>query len=327
MALPQASDNPTAQLHYAAQTGISTALIVALRKLWRLIDLRDLKSSRERYAVAAAAVYRQYASASAAASLQNYSQLRTEAGITEPYRPRILATLTVDDVRVVVNGATEDLWNAPGVSEGPATDTITKTEDKVEGELQKLVMNHGRNEMIEAIQGDRYARGFARVTKPGACAFCRMLATRGAVYKTASTAGAVGVTLLNPEGLADVNRYHPNCHCTVLPLFAHSYEAPAHTRDDMALWDEVTGDVRGSKQKQKAWRRHVEGRADGPERTGRPESKPRVGRSTKKPLPDLGFDKLTRPELEAQAATLEALPDSDYRTKQLARVRRRLASI
>lgn len=319
MALPQASDDPNAQLHYAAQTGVSTALVAALRKLWRLIDVRDLKASRERYAVAAAAVSRQYAMASARASLQNYSQMRADAGVTAPYRPQILKPPTVDEVRAVVSGATQDLWNAPGVIELPTTVTITVVEEKVEGELQKLVMNHGRNEMIEAIQGDRYARGFARVAKPGACAFCRMLATRGAVYKTASTAGAVGVTLLNPAGLADVNRYHPNCHCTVLPLFAHSYEPPAHTREDMALWDEVTGGVTGSKAKQKAWRRAVEGRADGPERNGK---------STKsKPVPALGFDKMTRPELESQAALLEALPDSDYRTKQLKRVRARLASM
>lgn len=265
MALPQASDNPTTQLHYAAQTGISAALIVALRKLWRLIDLRDIQSSRERYAVAAAAVSRQYASASAAASLLNYSQMRAEAGITAPYRPQILATLTVDDVRVIVNGATEDLWNAPGESEGPDADTIARTEDKVEGELQKLVMNHGRNEMIEAIEGDRYARGFARITKPGACFWCRMLATRGAVYKTAESAGAIAASTIWPDAKGEVNRYHPNCHCTVVPLFGHFYEPPAHTRDDMALWDEATGDVHGSKAKQKAWRRHVEGRADGPE--------------------------------------------------------------
>lgn len=41
-----------------------------------------------------------------------------------------------------------------------------------------------------------------------ACAFCIMMASRGAVYKTRESAG----------GGADVNKYHINCRCSVVPV-------------------------------------------------------------------------------------------------------------
>lgn len=42
---------------------------------------------------------------------------------------------------------------------------------------------------------------YRRVPEPGACPFCLVLATRGAVYRSEVTAGN------------SLNRYHPHCHC------------------------------------------------------------------------------------------------------------------
>ena len=55
----------------------------------------------------------------------------------------------------------------------------------------------------EATATDARFRGWVRVAEPGACAFCRMLANRGAVYRTDGSA------LLTSRG----SRYHARCRC------------------------------------------------------------------------------------------------------------------
>lgn len=55
----------------------------------------------------------------------------------------------------------------------------------------------------EAVATDARYRGWVRVAEPGACAFCRMLSSRGAVYRTDGSA------LVTRNG----QRYHARCRC------------------------------------------------------------------------------------------------------------------
>lgn len=60
----------------------------------------------------------------------------------------------------------------------------------------------GRDGLLAVgLADDRFKR-FRRVAEPGACAFCRMLATRGAVY-------------LNAERAGQSRRYHHMCRCHI----------------------------------------------------------------------------------------------------------------
>ncbi|MBQ1165270.1 hypothetical protein KBZ21_45600, partial [Streptomyces sp. A73] len=54
---------------------------------------------------------------------------------------------------------------------------------KAEAVAQKLVADQGRGTVREAVRRDRQATGWARTAALGACAFCKMLAVRGAVYE------------------------------------------------------------------------------------------------------------------------------------------------
>ncbi|GAA4756129.1 hypothetical protein [Gordonia alkaliphila] len=67
-----------------------------------------------------------------------------------------------------------------------------------EGGVDRWLRNVGRETVLHNAEAEG-ARWY-RYASANACGFCRMLATRGAVYVTARTAG---------EG----NRYHDHCHC------------------------------------------------------------------------------------------------------------------
>ena len=109
-------------------------------------------------------------------------------------------------------------------------DFMDKTEAdimaQVEAAMAKAVLDVGREQLIEAVEGDEKALGFRRVARPDACYWCITLAlrrsTRGGqqdqhlgVYKSRESAGQ-----LPPNIKGEVNRYHNNCNCTVEPVFA-----------------------------------------------------------------------------------------------------------
>lgn len=69
------------------------------------------------------------------------------------------------------------------------------------GATQKHIFNAHRDTTLANVHNERGAR-WARVGAPDACPFCRMLTTRGHVYRTQQSAG-VG------------NSYHDHCKCSV----------------------------------------------------------------------------------------------------------------
>lgn len=86
----------------------------------------------------------------------------------------------------------------------------------VGGGVQRLIADSGRdtvdvNARADVGRGDIAATGWARVTRPGSCDFCTMLAGRGPVYRSKGSA------VDGPRG-----DYHDNCHCVAKPTFYRS---------------------------------------------------------------------------------------------------------
>lgn len=76
------------------------------------------------------------------------------------------------------------------------------------GASTRLVADAGRDTVRENVYKDSRSVGWQRVTDGHPCAFCEMLAGRGAVYKSETTAG---------RGAHDP--YHDHCLCMVEPVF------------------------------------------------------------------------------------------------------------
>lgn len=315
--IARVSPDPIVRDHYAAQKGVTVALILALRKLWKLLDLRDTKSLQATlpgYITGVEALVQHFGSASAYLASENFSQLRVQAGITDSFRVPLVDPPQSPQIEASMRWATSDLWKAlepvtadltiEVIDRPPLAEVEQAAQTRVEGAASKLVTDTGRNEMLEAIIADKRARGYARITRPGACYFCMMLAGRGAVYDKDSFDKS------NAKFTGAGNaKAHDEDHCTLQPIFSDHFEPSADVREAKALYDEVTKNKRGSKAKTKAFRRAYEGRADGPERTARSAtSKPRSDSSKRNPIDtarDIDASQSTA-ELQATLDSLEA---------------------
>ncbi|MFD8789276.1 VG15 protein [Streptomyces vinaceus] len=109
------------------------------------------------------------------------------------------------------------------------------------GEAQSIVEDGGRDVIGEGVDNDPGALAYMRVTDGNACYFCVMLASRGAVYRSKSTAGH-----------SQIRKFHPNCGCSAVPIFSRKYDYPQETKDAVALWKEHWN---GS---MKDWRKAIE---------------------------------------------------------------------
>lgn len=70
----------------------------------------------------------------------------------------------------------------------------------------KHTLDAGRTAVFSAVRSDDRAIGWKRITDSDPCDWCLMLAGRGAVYKSAKTAGLL-------------NKWHDGCACSVVPVF------------------------------------------------------------------------------------------------------------
>lgn len=161
---------------------------------------------------------------------------RAAAGITAPFRPVIPDPPPVEQVAASVRWAVQPFYEG--------TPDLRVFTTKVSGAAEKLVLDVGRDTILHNVQRDKQAKGWARVPEPGACYFCALLATRGAVYRS--------------EGSADFQS-HDHCRCHAEPVFT-AYEPSAQVRDWQVQYAQATAGVHGMKNLQRAWRAAYEGR-------------------------------------------------------------------
>lgn len=123
------------------------------------------------------------------------------------------------------------------------------------GLVDQLVVQGGRNLLVQTIRADARAKLVARGTSNDPCGFCAMLASRGFVYVSASTAG------FTAGGVSDI---HPNCHCFPIVRWVdvENDQLPALNRYFMKMWPEVTAGYSGAGAR-RVWRNWLAQRSTG----------------------------------------------------------------
>lgn len=223
MPTPPVSNNPLVAEHHAAMVGLNELLKRALRSP----QLLGMDKTSSRYATAVAALVEEFASASTSLAADYYANARLDAGITAPYRPPVTESPATNEIHASVVTATRI--------------DPKQAQPLVETNAGLLVASAGKGLLIDAIMGDDKAKKWARVTSPGACAFCRMLATRGAVYKSDKSASFIAHPTAGGKGGL--------CRCTIEAVFhPESYEPTAMTRADQKLYSDATEHVKPGEQ-------------------------------------------------------------------------------
>jgi len=237
-----------AEDHRTEQAALGSLIAGLVAHAWAvLLDPHDLKGSTPKLTAAVEAIVKHYGAASASHALRSYRVQRLEAGVTGRPSIHMPSTPTHDEVARVVENAVHTLY-------GRVTPEVeTKAQDALASEVEQLVLDHGRRATMDATQADSEAKGWARVTEPDACSFCRLLATRGAVYKTRASADFRAHTKKS-DGSGGT------CRCNVEPVF-NVYEPTAQARQDLSDYRDLTEKFgKSGRDILVAWRQHVEGR-------------------------------------------------------------------
>jgi len=204
MAVTEAASRLTVE-YRAEQLALRAGSIRNLMLLWKAVDPTRLGDTIDVFSHAAALLTSQGFDQSAALGEQYFTAFRGAENVRGrapriglPAKPSLAKTqglLRGSALSGIINarrsGASLQIASSNGLV-------------NVIGTMAKLILSGGNNTVLNGVQADRQATGWARVTSSGACAFCRMLSSRGAVYRSERSAG------FEP---------HDHCACTAEPIY------------------------------------------------------------------------------------------------------------
>lgn len=229
MTAPREPVLATAGGSQATQAAIAAATAREIRDLLSQYDLSSARKDIARITAALSVILRRNGSASGSMAARYYLTQRGLARVPGRYTPSIARPAPIEQVSASVQWALEPTFTEP------APDAW---ENKLVGVGEKLVLDTGRDTIIDNVHGDRRAQAWARIPEPGCCWFCAMLATRGAAYRTEAKASF---------------QSHDNCRCHAEPVFT-AYEPSAKVREWDSLYATSTTGVHGMKNLQRAFR-------------------------------------------------------------------------
>lgn len=234
------SDNSASSGRWrAAQRGLTRLLLRDLLALRRLLDPGRLQATVPPWIDAVTEVVGGYSETSATLAADFYDGEREAAGVPGTFTVPLADPPPGEQVDASLRWATKDLWlrdeaDATLAQREPFDVRLEAAMTKADAAAQKLVADGGRETMRQAVKQDQQAVGYARAAALGACAFCRLMASRGMVYKTAGTAGQDANERFS--GDASVAKFHNDCHCAIIPVFrGQRFELSPHATE----WDRL----------------------------------------------------------------------------------------
>lgn len=169
-----------------------------------------------------------YGDAAAVAAADWYDELREAAGAPGRFRAVMADPAPPEQAAAVARWAADPLFAAE-----PDQDAALR---HLAGGVQRLVLQPARETIANSVDRDPADARWARVPSGATtCAFCRLLASRGAVYHSEETAG----------GLA--NSYHSKCDCVPTPIWpgeSEPYDVDALLEEYTAARAQAGGDLK-----------------------------------------------------------------------------------
>lgn len=232
MASTQEADHLTQQ-YQRELTVIKAGVVLDVLRVWPLLNLADVLTSWPALLTVLLSII-DTRRAAAVTTAENYvRRFRNAEGISGAFHavhaePPARAAM---DVSLRATGPATILR---AVSRGMSVDEASKRAlGTVSGAASRIALDGARQTVVLSVGDDKQALGWMRVTRGDSCAFCAMLASRGPVYKTSSTAGD------------DSNRFHDHCDCVVEPVYSRSVKWPDASVRARQLWASTTAGLFG----------------------------------------------------------------------------------
>jgi len=126
----------------------------------------------------------------------------------------------------------------PAVQKALIKQAIDDTAIDISGAATRHVMNGGRDEIQSALDEDREALGYIRVTDGDPCYFCAMLASRGPVYDGESFDQS------DPRFIGKgSHKVHDHCGCGVEPVYSRKTKWPGKAKAAETAWIDLSNEL------------------------------------------------------------------------------------
>lgn len=243
MATTTAGSQLTARQRVQQQALVASTL-KELLTLWPAFNPADVASSWPALKAALRLLVGERRRISASLAGVYYTDFRSTEQVPGSFRPRLATAINREEVDTSLE-VTGPIAFKKAISVGQSPD---QAKDQalvaLSGSITRMVLNGGRDTITEAVVDDDQAIGWVRVTDGDPCYFCAMLASRGPVYLSKSSAS-----------------FEPHDHdqCGVEPVFDEDTDWPGAARQFEELWEESTERLSG-KEAIKAFRRAYEKR-------------------------------------------------------------------
>lgn len=234
------------QAHRLAQAKIGAATVRAQLAAFKVLDPEALDATVAKWLRVAVPIVQGQRTASARLAANYLTALRA---IELPDVAPITAVLDeLADVKAVQTSltVTGPLRIKQAMLAGQTLEQATETAMVSSARAGlRHALDGGRGTIVKTVNVDDRAIGYVRVTGVKPCAFCAMVASRGAVYKTEMSAemAAVGARVRGTRQPGD--RYHDGCQCTAKPVYAADDPQLAESERYAALWGESTEGLGG----------------------------------------------------------------------------------
>ncbi len=238
----------------ARQRALSAGLVRQIVEILQIIlNLGDFDGTWPAARRALVQVIRAERRASADIGAVYYRQARSAAGLgaaTSVGRPR---PLSPERLEKALDGAGPAVFRKSLRLGATPVDALDRMAVTVSGTATRLALEGGRDVVENSVREDDDALGWARISDGDPCAWCAMLLSRGAIYKSAKTAGSVA---------HGGELFHDHDGCQIVPIFDKNSPLVAQADDLYEQWKRVTSGHSGAEAR-KVWRRYWDGRDAG----------------------------------------------------------------
>lgn len=219
----------------SALVDLNALMVSDLAALWRAVDGQDVEFLRDALQAEVPGVVDPYLAAAGDITADWYEAQAPDLNYVA--RPAAL----VDEGQLQATAR----WAAGTV----LTKSPVSPLELLAGSMQRALFNESRETIVENAEVEPGAR-WARHASANACEFCRMVATRGAVYTSESAASRVGgrgvdestnigrrrggrargIRARGNQSIGD--KYHDHCHCIAVPVRpGQSYNPPSYVEE------------------------------------------------------------------------------------------------